>query len=107
MRVGTNAARAPGEAAFPTLFSPIRVGPIEVRNRVVITAHGTSEAFRHPGMSPASYIEYLRRGAAGGAGLIICQPILSDPLSSITAETIDRHGRLVEAVRAGGAAVLL
>jgi 2,4-dienoyl-CoA reductase-like NADH-dependent reductase (Old Yellow Enzyme family) len=70
----------PGEAAFPTLFSPIRIGPAEVRNRIVITAHGTSEAFRHPGMSPASYIEYLRRRAAGGAGLIICQPILSDPL---------------------------
>jgi 2,4-dienoyl-CoA reductase-like NADH-dependent reductase (Old Yellow Enzyme family) len=98
---------APGEAAFPVLFSPIRIGPVEVRNRIVITAHGTSEAFRHPGMSPASYIEYLRRRAAGGAGLIICQPILSDPLSSITGETIDRHGRLVEAVRAEGAAFLL
>lgn len=98
---------APGEASFPTLFSPIRIGPVEVRNRVVITAHGTSEAFRHPGLSPASYIEYLRRRAAGGAGLIVCQPILSDPLHSITAETIDRHGRLVEAVRAEGATFLL
>jgi 2,4-dienoyl-CoA reductase-like NADH-dependent reductase (Old Yellow Enzyme family) len=97
----------PGEAAFPTLFSPIRIGPVEVRNRIVITAHGTSEAFRHPGMSPASYIEYLRRRAAGGAGLIICQPILSDPLAGITAETIDRHGRLVEAVRSEGATFLL
>ncbi len=98
---------APGEAAFPILFSPIRIGPVEVRNRVVITSHGTSEAFRHPGMSPAGYIEYLRRRAAGGAGLIICQPILSDPLRSITEETIDRHGRLVEAVRAEGATFLL
>ena len=61
----------PGEAAFPTLFSPIRIGPLTIRNRVVITAHGTSEAFRHPGMSPDRYVEYLRRRAAGGAGLII------------------------------------
>jgi 2,4-dienoyl-CoA reductase-like NADH-dependent reductase (Old Yellow Enzyme family)/voltage-gated potassium channel Kch len=97
----------PGEAAYPTLFSPVRIGPVEVRNRVVITAHGTSEAFRHPGMSPAGYIEYLRRRAADGAGLIICQPILSDPLPAITAETIDRHGRLVEAVHGEGAAFLL
>jgi 2,4-dienoyl-CoA reductase-like NADH-dependent reductase (Old Yellow Enzyme family)/voltage-gated potassium channel Kch len=97
----------PGEAAYPTLFSPVRIGPVEVRNRVVITAHGTSEAFRHPGMSPAGYIEYLRRRAADGAGLIICQPILSDPLHAITAETIDRHGRLVEAVHGEGAAFLL
>jgi 2,4-dienoyl-CoA reductase-like NADH-dependent reductase (Old Yellow Enzyme family) len=96
-----------GEAGYPTLFSPIRIGPLQVRNRVVVTAHGTSEAFRHPGMSPASYIEYLRRRAAGGAGLIICQPILSDPLHSITQETIDRHGQLVEAVHAEGATFLL
>ena len=94
---------APGEAAYPTLFSPVRIGKIEVRNRVVITANGTSEAFRHPGMSPAGYIEYLRRRAAGGAGLIICQPILSDPLHTISEETVDRHGRLVEAVHAEGA----
>lgn len=98
---------APGEAAFPTLFSPIQVGSVEVRNRVVITSHGTSEAFRHPGMSPSGYIEYLRRRAAGGAGLILCQPILSDPLHSITEETIDRHARIVEAVRAEGATFLL
>ena len=98
---------APGEAAFPTLFSPIQVGSVDVRNRVVITSHGTSEAFRHPGMSPSGYIEYLRRRAAGGAGLIICQPILSDPLHSITEETIDRHARIVEAVRAEGATFLL
>lgn len=96
-----------GEAAYPTLFSPIRIGPVEVRNRVVITAHGTSEAFRHPGMSAVGYIEYLRRRAAGGAGLIICQPILSDPLHSLTAEAVDRHGRLVEAVHAEGATFLL
>ncbi|GAA1268909.1 dimethylglycine demethylation protein DgcA [Pseudonocardia aurantiaca] len=111
MRLGSDGTNtdgtAPGETAFPLLFSPVRIGRTEVRNRVVLTAHGTSEAFRHPGMSPASYIEYLRRRAAGGAGLIICQPILSDPLSTITDETVDRHGRLVEAVRAEGATFLL
>jgi len=98
---------APGETAFPALLSPIRIGPVEVRNRVVITAHGASEAFRHPGMSPDGYIEYLRRRAAGGVGLIICQPILSDPNHSITTETADRYRRLVETVRAEGAAIML
>ena len=97
----------PGETAYPTLLSPIRIGSVEVRNRVVVTAHGASEAFRHPGMSPDSYIEYLRRRAAGGAGLIICQPILSDPVQSITAGTVDRYARLVAAVRAEGATILL
>src|SRR5262245_50289608 len=97
----------PGQTAYPTLLSPLRIGSIEVRNRVVVTAHGASDAFRHPGMSPDAYIEYLRRRAAGGVGLITCQPALSDPLQSITAEPVDRYGRLVEAVRAEGATILL
>ena len=98
---------APGETAFPTLLSPVRIGPVEVRNRVVVTAHGASDAFRHPGLSADGYIEYLRRRAAGGAGLIICQPVLSDPLQTITEETARRYARLVESVRAEGATILL
>ncbi|WP_433359846.1 FAD-dependent oxidoreductase [Streptosporangium sp. CA-115845] len=102
-----SAAPSSGTSAFPTMFSPIRLGAMEVRNRVVITSHGASEAFRHPRMAPDSYIEYLRRRAAGGGGLIIAQPILADPAGGITAETVDRHGRLAEAVRAEGATFLL
>jgi len=98
---------SPGERTFPHLFSPIRIGRVEVPNRIVITSHGASEAFRNSAMNPDAYLEYLRRRAAGGAGLIIAQPILSDPLHSITAETQDRHGRLAELVRAEGAVLLL
>jgi 2,4-dienoyl-CoA reductase-like NADH-dependent reductase (Old Yellow Enzyme family) len=105
--VTTTAGTAPGEVAFPHLFSPIGLGRIDVRNRVVITSHGASESFRHPGESPDAYIEYCRRRAAGGAGLIIAQPLLSDPLKSITDETVTRHARLAEAVRAEGATFLL
>jgi 2,4-dienoyl-CoA reductase-like NADH-dependent reductase (Old Yellow Enzyme family) len=105
--VTTVAENLSGERAFPHLFSPIRIGPLELPNRIVITSHGASEAFRNAAMNPDAYIEYLRRRAAGGAGLIIAQPILSDPLQSITPETVDRHGRLAEAVRAEGAALLL
>ena len=101
------AGQPPGERAFPTLFSPIQLGAVRLANRVVITSHGASEAFRNPALSPDAYLEYLRRRAGGGAGLIIAQPILSDPLHSITAETLDRHARLAELVRAEGAALLL
>jgi 2,4-dienoyl-CoA reductase-like NADH-dependent reductase (Old Yellow Enzyme family)/thioredoxin reductase len=95
------------ETEFPTLLSPLRVGSIELRNRVVVTAHGTTTKFRDPDMSPGQYIEYVRRRAAGGVGLFIAQPVIPNPLVPITAETVDRHGRLVEAVRAEGAALLL
>jgi 2,4-dienoyl-CoA reductase-like NADH-dependent reductase (Old Yellow Enzyme family) len=95
------------QETFPLLFSPIRIGAKTVRNRVVVTSHGASEAFRNPGADPATYIEYLRRRAAGGAGLIIAQPVLSDPGRAVGPEMLDRHGRLAAAVRAEGATFLL
>ncbi|HEY1974065.1 MAG TPA: NAD(P)-binding protein [Pseudonocardia sp.] len=94
-------------SAFPTLMSPIRIRNTTVRNRVVITSHGTSEAFRNPNVAPDSYIEYLRRRAAGGAGLIIAQPQFPNPFGPVPASTVERHGRLAEAVKAEGAVLLI
>lgn len=94
-------------ADFPHLFSPIRLGRVQVRNRVVLTSHGASEAFRNPLMSPDSYIEYLRRRAGAGVGLIITQPVLSDPSAGIPEEVLHRHAALTDAVRAEGAVLLL
>jgi 2,4-dienoyl-CoA reductase-like NADH-dependent reductase (Old Yellow Enzyme family) len=94
-------------SVFPRLFSPVQVGPRELRNRVVITAHGACEWFRRPGSSAEPYIEYLRRRAAAGVALIICQPLLSEPGVTVAPEVEDRHGRLAEAIRAEGAVALL
>lgn len=96
------------ETAFPTLFSPIMLGRVEVRNRVVITSHGASEAFRRSEMDPRSYIEYLRRRAAGGAGLIVVQnAFLTGPVTSGYDDILDRHRRLAEAVHIEGAKLIL
>ena len=92
---------------YPTLLSPITIRRTVVRNRVVITSHGASEAFRHPGAAPDTYIEYLRRRAAGGAGLIIAQPPFFTPTVPHTEETQRRHAALAAAVRAEGAVILL
>lgn len=94
-------------SAFPTLMSPIRIRDTEVRNRVVITSHGTSEAFRNPNVAADAYIEYLRRRAGGGAGLIIAQPQYPNPFGPVPASTVERHGRLAEAVKAEGAVLLI
>ncbi|HZE51477.1 MAG TPA: hypothetical protein VE074_18010, partial [Jatrophihabitantaceae bacterium] len=93
--------------ALARLFSPITIRRSELRNRVVITSHGASEAFRNPGASPDTYIEYLRRRAAGGVGLIIAQPPFFTPGVAHPQQTLDRHAALASAVRAEGAAVLL
>lgn len=92
---------------FPYLLAPIRLGRVEVRNRVVVTSHGASESFRNATAAPEAYIEYLRRRAGGGVGLIITQPVLSDPGSEISEEILHRHAVLAEAVRSEGAALLL
>ncbi|WP_433382150.1 FAD-dependent oxidoreductase [Streptosporangium sp. CA-115845] len=89
------------------LFTPITIGGVAVRNRAAITAHGASEMFRNPRLAPEPYIEYLRRRAAGGVGLIIAQALYVNPLDDYPAEFADRHARLAEAVKAEGATLLL
>lgn len=61
---------------FPHLFSPLRIGPVESRNRVIFGAHFTmfSEPARvwgEPGFFGARYGRYLAERARGGAGVII------------------------------------
>ena len=53
------------------LLSPLKVGSLEVRNRIVSTAHGAFLEFYKPGDSGDRYIAYQERRARGGAGLII------------------------------------
>jgi 2,4-dienoyl-CoA reductase-like NADH-dependent reductase (Old Yellow Enzyme family) len=90
-----------------TLFSPITIRRTQVRNRAVITSHGASEAFRHPGASPDTYVEYLRRRAAGGVGLIIVQPPFFTPGVEHSDESLRRHTRLAAAIKAEGTVALL
>jgi 2,4-dienoyl-CoA reductase-like NADH-dependent reductase (Old Yellow Enzyme family) len=66
---------------YPRLLSPLRVGPIEVRNRVVFTAHGAFLDFYREGISSDQYIAYLEERARGGSGLIILQPVHVHPTS--------------------------
>jgi 2,4-dienoyl-CoA reductase-like NADH-dependent reductase (Old Yellow Enzyme family) len=93
--------------SLPTLFSPITIRRTQVRNRAVITSHGASEAFRNPGGSPDTYVEYLRRRAAGGVGLIIAQPPFFTPGIEHTEESLRRHTLLAAAIKAEGAVALL
>jgi 2,4-dienoyl-CoA reductase-like NADH-dependent reductase (Old Yellow Enzyme family) len=93
--------------SMPMLLTPIRLGAVNVRNRIVITAHGASEQFRNPRLPAEPYIEYLRRRAAGGVGMIIAQALYVNPLAEYPDEFTVRHTRLAEAVHAEGATLLL
>jgi len=62
--------------AYPHLFSPLRIGPLEARNRVVCGAHFTmftepSATWGEPGFFGERYGRYLGERARGGAGVVI------------------------------------
>jgi 2,4-dienoyl-CoA reductase-like NADH-dependent reductase (Old Yellow Enzyme family) len=62
----------------PLLFSPIRIGSIELKNRIVVAPHGTLMA--REGLLTDEYIAYEIERAQGGAGLLIMSYGLSDPM---------------------------
>jgi 2,4-dienoyl-CoA reductase-like NADH-dependent reductase (Old Yellow Enzyme family) len=87
-------------SSFPRLFSPLDLGPLRLRNRIVLPPMVTC-------MDPAGdqAVAWYRARARGGAALIILEgtPIrsLADPLFA------DRLRRTVEAVHAEGAAIAI
>ena len=56
-------------AHFPRLFSPLRLGPREARNRIVSTPHTTG--FGIGGFPRDRWLAYEREKARGGAGTIM------------------------------------
>lgn len=65
------------------LLSPIQVGPFEVKNRVVSTAHSAFLDFYRPGCDGERYMAYQERRAEGGTGLIIMTAMHVHPSSQI------------------------
>ena len=63
----TLAADSP-PAILARLFEPITLGTVEVRNRVVMTGHGTGLAKDF--LPSAAHVAYYRERAMGGVGLI-------------------------------------
>ena len=59
----------PASTAYPTLFSPITLNTVTIKNRIVSTAHATAYAIGgHP---KEKYRRYYERKARGGVGLMI------------------------------------
>lgn len=66
-----------GVGRYRYLFSPLRLGPITVRNRVVFSAHLTNYA--QDGLPTAQHTAYYEARAKGGAGLIITEEHSTHP----------------------------
>ncbi|WP_236788570.1 mycofactocin system FadH/OYE family oxidoreductase 2 [Amycolatopsis sp. GM8] len=94
------------------LFSPLRVGPLVVRNRIVFSAHLTNYA--QDGLPSEQHAEYYAARAAGGAGLIITEEhsthVTDWPYEKLIhgfhREVIPGYRRITEAVHAHGTPIL-
>jgi 2,4-dienoyl-CoA reductase (NADPH2) len=93
---------------FPLLFSPLSIGALELRNRLVMPAMLLN--YSKSGQINPRTLEFYRRRAAGGVGLIIiggCPigPLAGRPEMISVGPEADLTGlsRLAEALRAEGA----
>jgi 2,4-dienoyl-CoA reductase-like NADH-dependent reductase (Old Yellow Enzyme family) len=75
--VTTVGAREHTPSRFPHLFSPLRVGPVVLKNRIVNSAHQTGFADR--GRYTSQLVAYHRERARGGAALIVSQATAVTP----------------------------
>ena len=96
---------------FPRLFEPIRIRGLEIRNRIVSTAHGTFMSER--GVPTDRIRAYHEARARGGAGLIICEAAsvhetgIGAGIFAVadTDACIEPYRAIAEAVRGHGATV--
>ena len=97
--------------AFPNLLSPITIGGVTIRNRILSSGHDTVMAV--DGLVTDQLVAYQEARAKGGAGLIIIQvagvhPTARYTSSELTADTDDAipgYVRLAEAVHGHGAKI--
>jgi 2,4-dienoyl-CoA reductase-like NADH-dependent reductase (Old Yellow Enzyme family) len=96
--------------AFPTLFSPITVGPKTFRNRIFSTGHMTC-LLDHNYEPDARFVAYHESRARGGAGLIITEAAKLHPstgkrnLDASNDSCIPGYRRVAEAVQKHGCAI--
>ncbi len=102
----------PGSTPFPRLFSPLRLGSLQVRNRIFSSGHDTVMAER--GLVSDRLIAYQQARAAGGVGLIVVQVAAVHPTAEYTSHAlgawddacIPGFRRLAEVVHAEGAGII-
>lgn len=100
------------DTRFPHLFAPLRIGPAEVRNRIVSSGHDTVMAV--DGIPSDQMVAYQETRARGGVGLIVVQVAGVHPSARYTSHVlmadddscIPAFSRLADAVHAHGATIV-
>ncbi len=97
---------------FPHVLSPLDLGPIRLRNRIVVPAHTTNFGEHH--LPSQRHLDYHVARARGGVGAIIFESIrvhlnsLGRPqaVQGFDPSCIEPFRRITEAVKAEGAKIL-
>jgi 2,4-dienoyl-CoA reductase-like NADH-dependent reductase (Old Yellow Enzyme family) len=100
-------------ADLSALFTPLRIRNLTLRNRFVMP--GMQRGFMNDGAPAPKMVDYMRRCAAGGVGLIISESTSPDHPSAywqpvmgrMETQTLGAWRRVIEAVRGEGAGFLM
>ncbi|MGW8320402.1 MAG: oxidoreductase, partial [Thermodesulfobacteriota bacterium] len=95
------------------LFSPIKIGNVEIRNRILQSAHITN--FAEGGLPSERHLRYYEARAKGGIGLIIQEATVVNPYTGLHPTlshgwkqgVVERLRKISEAVHAHGAKLFL
>ncbi|HZF35635.1 MAG TPA: oxidoreductase, partial [Candidatus Angelobacter sp.] len=60
------------DSKFPHLFTPVKLGHLELKNRIVFGAHTANMS--HEGLPGDRHFGYYRERARGGAAMIVVEP---------------------------------
>ncbi|WP_344422792.1 FAD-dependent oxidoreductase [Pseudonocardia ailaonensis] len=99
---------------FPRLFTPLRMGRVELRNRLVFAGHGSRFVDPHDHVLTRRQAHYLAERARGGVGLVIQGSGVVHP-TGLTFGGINQtwddacipaYAMVAEAVQAHGAAIV-
>jgi 2,4-dienoyl-CoA reductase-like NADH-dependent reductase (Old Yellow Enzyme family)/thioredoxin reductase len=90
------------------LFRPLALGPVELANRIVSTAHQTTLVVDH--LPTDDFVAYHEARARGGTGLIVLEATAVHPSGLLTSHTlggylpemVDGYRRVAAAVRPHG-----
>ena len=97
---------------YPHLFSPLQIGSVTVRNRIMQTAH--VKLFAHGAVDSQRNVDYQAARAKGGAGLLITGNRVVHPTSTTgfprvawayLREALEADRRLTDAVHEHGAVI--
>ena len=107
------AANGAATLPYPLLFRPLRIDPLEIRNRVIFAGHGSRFVDWHSHHLTERQGHYLAERAAGGVGLVIQGSSMVHPTGLAAAgvnevysdSSIAAYSRVAAMVKAEGAGI--